>query len=321
MYDLSIFPKISNGSGASGYFGDKDDHEYWYQKWLARLGLLNTDGLGFVSKTTPIEYRAGNMALTSDYKPRDWYPDCMVFDFWSGNGLNAVGVPTPGLPALLATGKWQKRTQPFFISVMSMAPTHEARLGEFRRIEYILRECKKEFRAPFGLKINLSCPNDKDVNPSQLIQGSADVLETLAPLGVWLIPKYSIASAPIPAIMELEHNPHCAGVCFSNTWPYYFDEFGRKVFGKKKSPLDHLGGGGVSGKALRKRVCAYIRQLRQAGFTKHIRGVGGIFSCTDVRHYWRAGASSCEISTVIPTRPWLVRGIIQQANKLTWRKP
>lgn len=315
MKDLSIFPKICNGSGALGYF---NEDEYWYQVACRRIGFRYKKGLGFNSKTTTMDERAGHMPLTKDYKPVEWYPGCIVFDMFNGNGINSVAVPTPGFPTLLATGKWQQRTEPFFISIMSMAATQKLRLGEFRRIANVLSDELKHFKAPVGLELNLSCPNGEE-DPRELIKDSAAVFRELRPLGVALVGKYSVASAPIPAMMELEKNPDCDGVCFSNTWHYYFEGFGQKVFGRKKSPLHHLGGGGVSGKQLRKKVLPYIRQLRVAGFTKHIRGGGGIFSVTHVRQYRDAGASSCFICSVIPMRIWLVPGIIRYANSLTWR--
>ncbi|OGZ65124.1 MAG: hypothetical protein A3C50_04055 [Candidatus Staskawiczbacteria bacterium RIFCSPHIGHO2_02_FULL_43_16] len=315
MKDLRKFGNIFNGSGALGFF---NQDEYWYQVLLRRLGIKYKDGLTFVSKTTNMDGRPGNMELTKDYKPAHWYPDCIHFDFLTGNGLNAVSVPTPGLIALLTTGNWQRMEKPFVISLMSMAATPELRLAEHRRMADVLGGEKKHFRAPFSLELNLSCPNGEE-SPSEQIKGSTDVLAAYAPLEVELVPKYTVASAPIEAIMLLEDDDNCDGICVSNTWHYDLDGFGEKVFGQKVSPLKKYGGGGVSGPALRKHVLAYIRKLRQAGFTKHIRGGGGIYSGGHVREYRNAGASSCFVSTVIPTRSLCVPGIIRYANSLTWR--
>lgn len=314
-HDLSIFGKIFNGSGALGFF---NQDEYWYQKWCKWWGFNYSKGLGFVSKTTNMDGRPGNMELTKDYKPAHWYPDCMIFDLLTCDGLNSVGVPTPGLIALIMTGHWQRIEIPFFISLMSMAATPELRLAEHRSMSNILRECKKEFRAPIGLELNLSCPNT-DEDPAVLIKDSSDVLEVYAPLDIPLLPKYSVASAPIEAIMRLEHDENCAGICVSNTIPYNWQGFGEKVFGEKESPLAKYSGGGVSGPRLRRLVIPYIKKLRSKGFTKHIRGGGGIFSGGHVREYCRAGTSSCFITTVVPTRILCVPGIVRYANSLTWR--
>ena len=182
----------------------------------------------------------------------------------------------------------------------------------------IIGFAKDGFFAPFGLQINLSCPNTGH-DPSELIDESAKVLEIASILGVPLMPKYSVASAPIQAIMELNSNLDCDAICVSNTLPFGCKEIDwQKVWGNKTSPLAKLGGGGLSGKTLRPLVCEWIRRLRETGFTKPINGGGGILCSEDVEDYRAAGASSIFLGSVAVLRPWRVKTIINQANSLNW---
>lgn len=178
---------------------------------------------------------------------------------------------------------------------------------------------KDSFSAPFGLQINLSCPNTGH-DPHELIGESAKVLEIATSLGVPVMPKYSIASAPIQAIRELNNHSGCDAICVSNTLPFGWQGVDwRSAWGNETSPLAKLGGGGLSGKTLRPLVCEWIARLRDAEFTKPINGGGGILCPEDVKHYHNAGASSVFLGSVAVLRPWRVKAIINQANNLNWR--
>lgn len=232
--------------------------------------------------------------------------------------LNSIGLSNPSLGALLGTGKWQKRKQPFLLSIMSLADTPKRRSEELRIMVEMIGFCQDGFSAPFGLQINLSCPNTEH-DPHELIDESAGVLDIASTLGVPIMPKYSIASAPIQAVLRLNDHPGCAAICVSNTLPFGWPGVDwQSVWGSKTSPLAKLGGGGLSGKTLRPLVCEWIKRLREAGFTKSINGGGGIMCPEDVIHYHEAGASSIFLGSVATLRPWRVRTIIKQANKLNW---
>jgi dihydroorotate dehydrogenase (NAD+) catalytic subunit len=304
------FGNILGASGVQGFFGEG----YWFHR-LFRPFTQNK--MTFVAKTATFAPRKGNMVLTDEYTPRYPFPRCVRVKPFQGLMLNSVGLSNPGLEALLNTGEWQKRTQPFLISIMSLANTPQERLKELESMVRILQRYKDEFLAPFALQINLSCPNTGH-DPLELIEESAEVLEVASELGVPLMPKYSIATAPIAAIMQLNKNPNCDAICVSNTIPYGWNGFGEQVWGSKESPIAHLGGGGISGAALLLLVCEWILRLRGVGFTKPINGGGGIMSAEDVGEYFKAGASSVFIGSVAALRPWRVRNIIAKANSLVW---
>jgi dihydroorotate dehydrogenase len=309
------FGNILGASGVQGFFGEG----YWFHNFFKPFGL-EFSGMTFVSKTATRWPRKGNMPLTLKYRPREFFPGCVKAKPWRGAILNAVGLSNPGLCALLDTGLWQERMEPFFISVMSLADAPEGRLEELRQMVDLIGEQKDRFSASFGLQINLSCPNTKH-DPRQLVGESEKALAVASKLGVPLMPKYSIASASVAAIRELGCNPFCDAICVSNTVPFGSPCIDwQKVWGSKKSPLEKYGGGGLSGPALCPLVCDWIAYLRDSGFTKPINGGGGIMRPDDVRRYLAAGTSSVFIGSVASLRPWRVKAIISQANSLEWRR-
>jgi dihydroorotate dehydrogenase len=313
------FGNVLGASGVQGFFGEG----YPFHRLPRPFGFHSGDDITFVSKTATLDLREGNMPLKNDYTPRVLFPRCIKARPWRGTMLNAVGLSNPGLKALLGTGQWQRRTTPFFISITSVADEWRIRIKEYQIMRDMIDDHRHNFHAPFGLQVNLSCPNTNH-RPSELIAESVDVLEVLSGLNVPLMPKYSIAAAPIPAIMELGEHPFCDAVCFSNTVPFGWKGINwKRAWGSDRSPLAHLGGGGLSGRPLAKRVCEYIDRLRSAGFTKPINGGGGILSPREVEWYHMAGANSIFFGTVIPFASlfpwsWNVDKIIKKANSLTW---
>ncbi len=306
------FRNVLGASGVQGFFGEG----YWFHRLPFRKP--NFTNMTFVSKTATLLPRNGNMKLTNNFTPKKFFPSCVKVKFWRGLMLNAVGLSNPGICALLATGNWQKRTKPFWISIMSLADTPKRRLEELRIIVEIIEFCKDSFLAPFGLQINLSCPNTGH-NSSELIGESEKVLEIASSLGVPLMLKYSIASAQILSIMKLNNHPACDAICVSNSLPFGWRGIDwERTWGSKNSPLANLGGGGLSGKALRPLVCNWIERLRDAGFTKPINGGGGILCPYDMYCYQYAGASSIFLGSIAVLRPHRVKDIIDYANKFKW---
>lgn len=307
------FGNVLGASGVQGFFGEG----YWPHKVWKPFGL-NLANMTFVAKTATLLPRKGNTSLTRHYTLRNPFPRCIKVKFWRGLMLNSVGVSNPGIGALLGTGKWQERTEPFFISIMSFADTLQRRLEELRIIVETIGFCKDSFSAPFGVQLNLSCPNTKcDLNES--MDESGEMLETASVLNVPLMPKYSIASAPIEAVMRLNDHPNCDAICVSNTLPFGWKGIDWKsVWGSTISPLAKFGGGGLSGKILCPLVCEWIARLRHAGFTKPINGGGGIFCPENVVRFNKAGASSVFLGSVTNLRPLRVKSIFNQANSLNW---
>ncbi len=308
------FGNVLGASGVQGFFGEG----YWFHNVWHPFGL-DFSGMTLVAKTATLLSRPGNMPLTPQFTPRDYFPKCVVVKPIDALLLNSVGLSNPGIHELMMAGEWQQLTDPFLLSIMSLADTPEKRFEELQRMVEIIGLWKPRFSAPFGVQINLSCPNTGH-DPRVLIGESAKVLEIANTLGVPIMPKYSIATAPIQAVLELNDHPGCDAICVSNTLPFGWEGLDwQKVWGSRTSPIAHLGGGGLSGKTLRPLVCEWITRLRDAGFTKPINGGGGILAPRDVEIYSAAGASSVFLGSVAVLRPWRVKAIIDHANSRRWQ--
>ncbi len=309
------YGNVLGASGVQGFFGEG----YWFHELLKMFKLLNMDGMTFVSKTATLYERAGNMPLETDLMPIEMFPQCIEVRPFDKIMLNAVGLSNPGINVLLKKEIWQNFDKPFLISIMLIEDTPEKRIVELRLIINMLKAWLPKFKAPFCLQINESCPNVKGHDMPSITEAE-EHLKIAAELGVPLMPKFSIASAPYELVAQLEENPYCDAICVSNTVPYAWNGIGKQYWKRDDSPLqEKFGvGRGISGKVLRPLVCKWISNLRRIGFTKQINGGGGILEADDVYAYHAVGASSIFLGSVVALRPWQVKRIINCANSLSW---
>lgn len=300
------FGRVLCASGARNFFGDG----WWYHRLWQWLGL-RYDGSTFVSKTTTLLPRAGNMPLEGT-RPKELFPACIKVKPWQGVVLNSVGLSGPGARELLGKGAWYEREEPFFLSFMSVESTVEKRVDEAREFATLLRSFMP-FRAPIALQVNFSCPNVG--LKSAVVLEMWKTLDVLQSLGIPLVPKIN-AMFPIEDVMSIEGHPAVDAISVSNTIPWgklpalkpWEDLFG------ETSPLAHLGGGGLSGKPLLPLVLRWVQSARARGWEKPIIGGGGILSKKDASKMLDAGASAIELGSVSILRPWRVAGIIKHVR-------
>jgi dihydroorotate dehydrogenase len=304
------FGPVLDASGVRGFFGEG----YPYHRWLRPFGL-DFSGSTFVAKTTTLFARAGNMPLRRDLSPRERLPRCIVVKPWKGVTLNAVGLSGPGVAALLRTRRWQRREEPFFLSFMSVAATAPERLEELSVFVRLLRGHLSEFRAPIGLQMNFSCPN-VGLHPEDAEREVLDALDEAAPLGIPLMPKFSVVT-PADVAAAVSRHPACDALCVSNTvpWgqlPHRIDW--RGLFGTDVSPLADFGGGGLSGRPLLPIVRDWLRGARCRGIAVPVNAGGGILSSVDATALLAEGAASIFIGSMTMLRPWRVRRVIAAAR-------
>ncbi len=259
------------------------------------------------------------MKLLSDgITPQKAFPDCVKVDFFKGIALNAVGLSGPGAKALFTTGFWQNWPQPFFLSFMAVGDTPKERLEEVKGFISLLNIYRHDFKAPFGLQINLSCPNVGHRPVDDFVAEAATQLDLLSELKIPLMPKLSVTTPPSTAAQIAEH-PACDALCVSNTipWGQLSDSISWKdLFGTAESPLENYGGGGLSGAPLMPLVEAWVKEARKAKITKPINAGGGILCANDVTRLKNAGASSIFVGSAAFLRPWRVRSIIKRAHQI-----
>ncbi|MFZ2187385.1 MAG: hypothetical protein WAV46_02030 [Candidatus Moraniibacteriota bacterium] len=326
----TLLPPIWGMSGVQNFFGEGFPFHRICTQLFGKRFTFN--GVLFVAKTTTLLSNKGNMPMREDgVTPKEFRPACIIIGPWQfllGVLLNAVGLSGPGALSLLRRNIWQKMTQPFMISFMSIAKgatdedTVRIHLAEFQHFCVMLSEHRHQFLAQFFSQVNISCPNVKAGKKSDAIilkegLGYLEIQARSLP-DVQIVFKINTLMQPEAAVKLSEH-PQCAGVCVTNAFPWstltWFQKalyFPLSIF-TGKSPLDHLGGGGLSGRPLLKEVEVWVRKARQAGFKKHINAGGGILCANHVDRLKKAGADSVSIASVALLRPWRLRSIIARA--------
>lgn len=318
------FHPVLGASGVQNFFGDG----YWFHRLLRFVPGFSLRGMSFVAKTVTFYPTAGNMPLGLDgVTPRDRFPACVWSCWQKGITLNAVGLSNIGAEALMNRHRWQSMAQPFWLSFMSVLRSKEERLQEMRLFVRLLLAFRHQFRAPFGLQINGSCPNQKNISAEQAAAEAHEMLDIADQLKVPLMYKLSVTTRP-DQIRQIAEHEALDALCVSNTIPFgalpdridwhALFELPRDLpLSPELSPIWAATGmaGGLSGPPLFPLVCEWIKQARSLGITKHINGGGGIFSRADVRALKAAGADSVSMGTVVMHRPWRMRGMIKEAHK------
>lgn len=302
------FGPVWCASGARGFFGEG----YWFHRLVPGL---DWKGSTFVAKTTTLNAREGNMPLKGDWTPQGLFPSCVVVKPLQGCALNAVGLSGPGVEDLLGECRWQPRRESFFLSFMSVSKTREERFEEAREFWSVLGYHLQDFSTQVGIQVNLSCPNTGH-DPSELAEEAAEFLSIFRP-PFSRIPIVAKVNALFP--VELVSALPCDAICISNTipWGEFPDQIDwRGLFGSEDSPLEDLGGGGLSGAPLLPLVADWIKRARKAGYRNHINACGGILHPRDVDVMVDAGANSISLGTMAMLRGWRLRGTIQRATKL-----
>lgn len=305
------FGPVWDASGVRGFFGEG----YWYHRWLKPFGL-SFESSTFVAKTTTLAPRPGYMELAEDgLTPKRRKPDCIVVKLRQGAALNAVGLSGPGASALFADGRWQTRTEPFFLSFMAVGDTLSKRLDELNGFLRRLETHRAAFSAKVGLQINLSCPNTGH-DFKEIEHEAVMMLAHAAYLRIPLVPKFSVVT-PLPIVARIAEHRACDAVCVSNTIPWgQVDPDVRNAFcGSLESPLAKYGGGGLSGKPLFPLVLDWVKRAVASGFPKPINAGGGILRPRDAERLLQAGAASIFIGSAAFLRPWRVASIIRTARR------
>lgn len=322
---------VFNASGARGFFGEG----YWFHKPWWPLGL-RWSRAEFVAKTTTLCPRKGNMALRPDHAPAQWNPPCILVKPLAGVTLNSVGLSGPGAEVLFA--KWREawkrqKIRRGFISFMSVQDSPGGRLAEAEGFARLFHEFALQVGTMrCGLQVNFSCPN-VSLPTEKLVSEVGAILGAFREsnvAGVPVIAKFSAATHVGDVVKACQGLRDCDGISVSNTipWGKLPDRIDWKgLFGsdesstaRPKSPLAHLGGGGLSGKPLLPVVRDWILDARKLGFIKPIIGGGGILSQRDADVMLDVGADAVELGSVAILRPWRVAGIINHVLMRTgWK--
>jgi dihydroorotate dehydrogenase len=280
---------------------------------------LDYEGATFVAKTTTLHPRAGNMPLEADgVSPKDLLPSCIKVKFLQGAVLNAVGLSGPGAHALLMSGKWQARERPFLISFMSVDSSLVHRMMELHSFVEMLKPHIPEFKSPFALEMNFSCPN-VGLSTSELAEEAGGALDIAKVLGIPLVPNFG-PDISVEIIREVMNHPACDAVSVSNTlkWGNLSHKINwNQIWGQSASPLSHIGGGGMSGNPIFPLVLEIAQRAKMAKLKKPLIVGGGVMSVEAAEILTRLGVSAVKLGVVGMLRPWRVRKIVRRVRELT----
>jgi dihydroorotate dehydrogenase (NAD+) catalytic subunit len=303
---------VMNASGARGFASEG----YWFHEFLGPMGL-RYDGSTFVTKTTTLMKRSGNMWLDDDHQPLALLPDCIVVRPMTGVVLNAVGLSGPGAKAILTRLRERRDLKRMVVSFMSVEADAKSRVTEALSFVQMFRSfVELKGTDNVALQVNFSCPN-VGLDPSHLVGEVAEVLDATVGLGVATMIKLN-ALVPADVACKLAEHDGCDAVVCSNTipWGQLADRIDWKgLFGSNESPLKRYGGGGLSGKPLLPIVEDWIRAAVRHGMKKPIVGGGGVLSWQDADRLLYAGASAIELGSISVLRPWRVASVIAHVNK------
>jgi len=304
---------VFGASGMGGVFGEG----YSYHRLLRPLGV-RFDEVTLVTRTTTLYPRPGHMPMKEDgITPIERIPRCIRVYPIKAVVLNSVGFSGPGAEALFETGRWQKITKPFFLS---FGFTADCGLAQLKIFVEMFKKYLPEFQADVvGVQLNVSCPN-VGLDQKKVIDDVREALYMLATLGIPIMLKFSVIT-PVEVVKEICAHPECDAIHVSNTVPWGMrpnDIDWRGLSRRGKSPLVHLGGGGLSGKPLFPLVVKWVREARKIGIIIPINAGGGILGPNYVDVLQDAGASSISIGSIVMLRPWLFRATIRRAWALQW---
>ncbi|MBU1291998.1 hypothetical protein KKH07_00705 [Patescibacteria group bacterium] len=331
------FGNVFVSAGTLNFFGQGWPYHRVY-KWLFKKGF-DFSGATFISKTTTFSPRQGNMPIRRDCQPivkvsgakvykatkealrlrflemqSLFAPDCIKVDLLKGIAFNSVGLSGPGVINLLNRDIWQNMSVPFMVSFMSLGNVLKEKLNETKLFTELMMEALSEFKSPFGIQVNVLCPNTG--HPTKgMIKDSLAILGVISKLGIPVDLKIGVSDAyeaGIDFIKEIERSGLCDCLTCSNAIPYgkMEDQINWKKICGNKSPLEDFGGGALSGKPLFPIVLNWLRKVRWAGVKMPIKVGGGILSSDNARVMFLNGANAIELGVVSILRPWRVKSII-----------
>lgn len=324
---IAKFGPVWGASGATNFFNQGWPFHEPLRRWCPGF---YPNQMTFVAKTMTTEPKEGNMPSDPlDQMPLEKNPKCIKRNFWHAAALNAVGLTNRGAKMLFAIGKWQTMTSPFFLSFAPQGETMEDRCRDTVNFaEIAVRELPK-FHARVGLQLNVTCPNTgEDVTRGAACALASEailLLTALTRLNIPIVVKLNALMPPELAV-AIGKCPTCSGITVSNALPWAslpglgIDRV--KLFGSETSPLAEFGGGGLSGAPLFPIVERWVREVRAAGFTKHVNAGGGVMHPRHPQLLKAAGANSISIGSMLFLRPWRVEKTVDAGHRaFLWGSP
>lgn len=220
-------------SGALGFYGEGWPWErplIWTRKIIPELFTI-------VTKTTTFEKRQGHLRLYAPWRCVRLIPNGVV---------NAVSLTNPGYMA------WDANIRRRLDKIARLRIIASINLEDNINYTGIMARMLNDLPL-VGVQLNVLCPNFKhsheETDFQKLVLDTCEVIKTNCTLP--LLAKLSVVN---PISLAVAMAPYVEAYDI-NSVPW------KMVFPNTPSPLAHLGGGGVSGKAAQPFTWNYARQL------------------------------------------------------------
>ena len=231
--------RLSNGHDfeymtASGALGFDGKGWPWEQPWRW-IGLLDPTLFTSVTKTLTLRPTEGNLR---------WYNPFRCLRLVRGGVVNAVGLSNPGIDW------WCRKIGPSVNS--TKIPLVASIFGEPEELAEMVRILNGFDLV--GLEINASCPNTETciLQDTARVIASCEAVKTNSRLP--LILKVSVTHDISQIVKEVENLVEAISI---NSVPWAV------AFPKCRSPLEILGGGGVSGKVAQPFTWSLVKKLAE----------------------------------------------------------
>ncbi len=253
------------------------DGRGWPWEWPLRwTGLLDPRLFTIVTKTLTQHPRRGHLRWS--------HPWSVVKRISRGGIVNAIGLTNPGIEW------WVQKVAPALSSGYKIIVSIEA--DDEKELREMIPMLEK---APIlGIELNLSCPNVplKDPRTTEKI---LNLCRTASEISAHpLIAKLSYTHDYNTLAKELEKTKVQAIAINSIPWGV--------IFPGKPSPLDRLGGGGVSGKIIQPYSWKMVREIATSS---KIPVIGpSVWEYEDIQKIFDGGAQAVGFGSVFVLHPW-----------------
>ena len=270
--------KLSNGhsfeymaaSGALAF----DGSGWFWEKPLRWLGLFDPTSFTVVIKTLTWQPRRGNLR---------WYNPFGCIRLLPGGTVNAVGLTNPGIEW------WCRNIGPHTDS--TRIPLVGSILGEPNELA-VMAKMLNDFNL-VGLEVNASCPNTGDdllTNTAKVVQG-CQAVRSVSRFPIIL--KLSVGHEVERILRAVEDAVEAFSI---NSVPWTV------VYPQRRSPLAHLGGGGVSGKIAQPFTWKLVKKLSEM---TEIPVIGpSVWDFEDIARLRNLGAKAISFGAIFLRYPW-----------------
>jgi len=262
--------------GALGFDGKGYPHE-WPLRWM---GLIDPSLFTVVAKTVTYKSRKGNLRWYKPWACVRFLPNILKPD----GAVNAVGLTNKGI-------RWGCEEKGFFADRKKIPLVGSILSDNIYELEEMAR-MMNDFDL-VALEINASCPNtegDLLENTEKAIRGCLAVKEVSR---FPLILKLSVVHDIKSILPEVKGIIEAISI---NSVPWVV------IFPDKKSPLAHLGGGGVSGKIAQPHTWGFVEKL--VSMTS-IPVIGpSVWDYEDMQKLRNIGAKAISFGSIFFRFPW-----------------